>query len=78
MFADGAVEYGSLTEYVERIKAGRTAVIQSEELEPRERALETLAVQLRRCEGVRASAFFDQTGFTLADVAGTTRIVCRN
>lgn len=63
----------SLTEYLERIKAGRTVAIQSEELEPRERALETLAVQLRRCEGVQAAAFLDQTGFTLADVAGPTR-----
>ena len=63
----------SLPEYLERIESGRTAVIQSEELGPWERAVETLAVQLRRCEGVHSAPFLEQTQLTLAEVAGPTR-----
>ena len=54
------------------MKAGRSPVVQSEELVGWERALETLAVQLRRVEGVGAATFLEQTGRTLAEVSEPT------
>ncbi len=62
----------SLVEYIERIKAGRSPVVQAEEITGLERALETLAVQLRRTEGVSAASFLTQTGMTLAEVSEPT------
>lgn len=64
----------SLGEYLQRIQTGGSAVIQSEALSPRERAIETLAIQLRRREGVHAATFEEQTGFAMVDVAGPGRI----
>src|SRR5262249_23687260 len=60
----------SLHEYIRRSLAGESTVFQSEALEPRERAKETLAVQLRRKEGIDRLAFSKQTGFELDDIAG--------
>jgi oxygen-independent coproporphyrinogen III oxidase len=59
----------SLVEYIERLKTGRSPVVQTEELESWDRALETLAVQLRRVEGVPAATFQTQTGRALRDVS---------
>jgi oxygen-independent coproporphyrinogen-3 oxidase len=56
--------------YTRRVLAGESPVFQSEELAPPERARETLAVQLRRAEGVERPAFREQTGFDLDEVAG--------
>jgi oxygen-independent coproporphyrinogen-3 oxidase len=51
--------------YLQRTLKGESAVYQSEKLEPLDSALETVAVQLRRKEGVNRSAFVEQTGFSL-------------
>ena len=39
-------------------------------LSPEERARETMAIQLRRCEGIERTGFHTQTGFSLDSVAG--------
>ncbi|MCZ2342907.1 MAG: radical SAM family heme chaperone HemW [Bacteroidales bacterium] len=51
--------------YIRRVLAGESPTFQSEELEPRDRAWETIATQLRRCDGITRSRFFLQTGFSL-------------
>ncbi|QEL20311.1 radical SAM family heme chaperone HemW [Limnoglobus roseus] len=56
--------------YVRRVLAGETPTYQSEELDPRERAFETIATQLRRADGVRRDRFRDQTGFELDELIG--------
>jgi oxygen-independent coproporphyrinogen-3 oxidase len=56
--------------YIRRMLAGESPVIQSETLPPPERARETLAVQLRRAEGIDRAAFQEQTGFDLDELAG--------
>jgi oxygen-independent coproporphyrinogen-3 oxidase len=60
----------SLGEYLRRIEAGETATFQSERLPPVERARETIAVQLRRSEGIERRSFFQQTGFDLDALVG--------
>jgi oxygen-independent coproporphyrinogen-3 oxidase len=60
----------SLPEYLRRALAGEPAAFQSEELEPFERARETMAVQLRRSDGIDRAGFRRQTGFDLDAVAG--------
>jgi oxygen-independent coproporphyrinogen-3 oxidase len=59
-----------LQTYLRRTLSGETATFQSEELEPLERAKETMAVQLRRCEGIDRQGFREQTGYGLDAVAG--------
>lgn len=59
-----------LSQYLRRIDAGESATFQSEELPPEERARETMAVQLRRAEGINRAAFHEQTGFDLDRLAG--------
>ncbi len=59
-----------LDAYLRRTLAGEPATFQSEELAPFERAQETMAVQLRRCEGIDRPAYREQTGFDLDTVAG--------
>jgi oxygen-independent coproporphyrinogen-3 oxidase len=56
--------------YLRRVLAGEPAAFQSEVLEPEARAHETLALQLRRAEGVDRRAFRAQSGFDLDDLAG--------
>jgi oxygen-independent coproporphyrinogen-3 oxidase len=56
--------------YVRRVLAGEPATFQSEELGPAERAKETMALQLRRSEGIVRPAFRAQTGFDLDALAG--------
>lgn len=53
-----------LRTYLQRVASGAALHFQSERLEPRARALETIAVQLRRAEGVERLAFVAQTGFS--------------
>jgi oxygen-independent coproporphyrinogen-3 oxidase len=60
----------SLPEYLRRTLAGEPAAWQSESLAPEERARETMAVQLRRAEGIHRPAFREQTGFDLDALAG--------
>lgn len=59
-----------LRTYIRKVLAGEPAVFQSEELPPEERARETMAVQLRRAEGIDRDRFRIQTGFELNALAG--------
>ena len=65
-----AVNVRSLPDYLRRTLAGEPVTFQEETLPPEERARETLAVQLRRAEGIDRSAFREQTGFDLDALAG--------
>jgi oxygen-independent coproporphyrinogen-3 oxidase len=56
--------------YIRRALSGGPATFQSEELGPEERARETMAVQLRRAEGIGRAHYREQTGFDLDAVAG--------
>ncbi len=58
-----------LNAYLRRVLSGEAATFQSEELGPEERARETMAVQLRRAEGIDRAAFRIQTGFDLETTA---------
>jgi oxygen-independent coproporphyrinogen-3 oxidase len=59
----------SIHEYIRRTMARQPATFQSELLEPEERARETIALQLRRSDGIDRRAFRNQTGFELDDLA---------
>lgn len=59
-----------LHRYIRRALSGESVTWQSEQLPPEERARETMAVQLRRAEGIDRAAFRTQTGFDLDAVAG--------
>jgi oxygen-independent coproporphyrinogen-3 oxidase len=56
--------------YVKRVLAGESPTYQSEALAPRDRAFETIAVQLRRADGIDRERFREQTGFDLEPLAG--------
>jgi oxygen-independent coproporphyrinogen-3 oxidase len=56
--------------YIRRALAGESTVFQAEELEPEERARETLALQLRRAEGIERTPFREQTGYDVDSLAG--------
>ena len=59
-----------LKTYMRRVLSGEAATFQSEELEPLERARETMAVQLRRTSGIEREAFRLQTEYALDEIAG--------
>ncbi len=59
-----------LRTYIRKVRAGESPTFQSEALAPEERARETMAVQLRRAEGIGRPAFREQTGFDLDALAG--------
>lgn len=59
-----------LTTYLRKTLAGEPATFQAEELDAEERACETMAVQLRRAEGIDRNRFHEQTGFELDALAG--------
>jgi putative oxygen-independent coproporphyrinogen III oxidase len=61
-----------LKTYIRRALSGEPATFQSEELGPEERARETMAVQLRRAEGIDRAAFRMQTGFELEATASSS------
>ncbi len=54
-----------LHRYICQALSGESVTWQSEKLSPRERAGETMAVQLRRAEGIDRAGFRAQTGFDL-------------
>jgi len=56
--------------YIRKALAGEPTAFQSEQLGPEERARETIAVQLRRVEGIERASFQEQTGFSLDLLAG--------
>lgn len=59
-----------LRTYLNRLQSGQTPTFQSEFLLPRDRAVETIAVQLRRADGIERGAFLHQTGFALDALVG--------
>jgi oxygen-independent coproporphyrinogen-3 oxidase len=59
-----------LTTYLQRLHAGKSPVFQSECLEPFARACETLAVQLRRVQGVEFARFAQQTEHDFPTLVG--------
>jgi oxygen-independent coproporphyrinogen-3 oxidase len=59
-----------LSTYLRKVLAGKSATFQSEELSAPERARETLALGLRRTEGVARESFRVQTGFDLDELVG--------
>jgi oxygen-independent coproporphyrinogen-3 oxidase len=59
-----------LHRFIRQALSGESVTWQSEKLAPEERARETMAVQLRRCEGIDRNAFRTQTGYALDAVAG--------
>jgi oxygen-independent coproporphyrinogen-3 oxidase len=56
--------------YIRRALAGRPVHFQTETLAPRERALETAGLQMRRAEGIERTGFQGQTGILLDEIAG--------
>jgi oxygen-independent coproporphyrinogen-3 oxidase len=56
--------------YIRKVLAGESPTFQSERLSPEERARETVAVQLRRADGIERASFRIQTGFDLDALAG--------
>src|SRR5262249_26033965 len=56
--------------YIRRALAGEPVAFQSEVLEPEERARETMALQLRRADGINRTAFREQTGFDFDKLVG--------
>jgi oxygen-independent coproporphyrinogen-3 oxidase len=59
-----------LSTYLRRTLAGEPATFHSETLGPLERARETLALQLRRADGIDRGPFREQTAFDLDALAG--------
>jgi oxygen-independent coproporphyrinogen-3 oxidase len=59
-----------LQRYIRLCLSGESPTWQAEELPPEERARETMAVQLRRVEGIDRAAFRTQTGYDLDALAG--------
>jgi oxygen-independent coproporphyrinogen-3 oxidase len=51
--------------YIRTVLAGESPAFQSERLAPREEAFETLAIQLRRSDGIDRNGFRERTGFDL-------------
>jgi oxygen-independent coproporphyrinogen-3 oxidase len=56
--------------YIRKALSGESAVFQSEELSPEDRARETLTLGLRRAEGVNRAAFLAQTDWEVDALAG--------
>jgi oxygen-independent coproporphyrinogen III oxidase len=56
--------------YIRKVLSGESAVFQSEELPPGERARETMAQNLRRAEGIDRCAFRAQTGIDIDALMG--------
>jgi oxygen-independent coproporphyrinogen III oxidase len=78
-FGQGAARYVNgvrqtttrdLGDYLKRVRQGLPTYFQSEELPPRERAFETVALQLRLAEGINRAAFQAQTDFALDELVG--------
>lgn len=61
----------NLETYLDRMSIGQSPVFQSETLKDEDRARETMAIQLRRIEGIHREAYYDQTGFNLDELSGS-------
>jgi oxygen-independent coproporphyrinogen III oxidase len=73
-FVEGLREVNTrdLLAYIQKTLAGDSAVMQSERLGPEERARETMALNLRRVEGIHREEFRRRTGFDVVELAGET------
>jgi oxygen-independent coproporphyrinogen-3 oxidase len=60
-----------LRTYIKRLQSGVSPTFQSECLSPRDRAIETMAIQLRRTDGIDREQFAMQTGFALDNLVGS-------
>lgn len=60
----------NMADYLRKALSGASTASQEEVLTPRERARETMAIQLRRSEGIQRRSFQEQTGFALEVLAG--------
>lgn len=71
-YVNGRRELNSrdLQTYLRRVLAGKPATFQCETLAPEQQARETIAVQLRRAEGIVRPAFRKRTGYELDALAG--------
>lgn len=71
-FVNGRRELNTrnLQEYIRKARSGEVPTSQTEVLSPRERACETMALQLRRAEGIDRQHFRQQTGYDLDELAG--------
>jgi oxygen-independent coproporphyrinogen-3 oxidase len=71
-YVNGARELNTrdLRTYIQRLQAGQSPTFQSECLPPRERAIETIAVQLRRAAGIVRAEFQQQTDLVLDELVG--------
>jgi oxygen-independent coproporphyrinogen-3 oxidase len=71
-YIDGrrATNTRNLQDYLRRALAGEPTIVHAETLSPEARARETIALQLRRLEGVERGSFAEQTGFALDALAG--------
>lgn len=56
--------------YIRKMLAGESPTIQTEQLGPHDRALETIGTQLRRAEGIGRVRFREQTGLDLDHLVG--------
>ena len=65
-----ASQHARLRTYLKRLQTGESPTFQSECLPPYERAVETIAVQLHRADGINRPSFLEQTGFALDDLIG--------
>ncbi len=62
----------SVTTWIKRTLAGESAVGETERLAPEDRARESIAIGLRRREGIEFATFQQFTGFDLPELAGET------
>jgi oxygen-independent coproporphyrinogen-3 oxidase len=71
-YVDGKRELNvrNTNEYIRKVLSGESPTFQSERLEGEERARETIAIQLRRCDGIDRAAYRVQTGFDLDELVG--------
>jgi len=71
-YVEGSRELNTrdIVAYIAKLTAGDDPTFQRETLGPRERAFETIAVQLRRSEGIGRKSFRIQTGFDVDDLTG--------
>ncbi|HVK15449.1 MAG TPA: radical SAM family heme chaperone HemW [Fimbriiglobus sp.] len=56
--------------YVRKVLAGESPTFQSERLDQRDRAFETVGTQLRRIDGIERASFRQQTGHVLDELLG--------
>ena len=62
-----------LDSYIQKSLSGQETIFQSEQLEPREEAVETLGLNLRRMQGANRERFFMRTGFNLDEITGSKK-----